>query len=127
MLDLIANKLDVDVSPLHKVSGGDPQLFFEFVDPNDKEAWARAEQERLEFEREHESNWQSPSELGASIRALMDALDSRPGIFDELGVAQYWDGDYYLSGGFRQELEELHQPVVWAEVHDIPRIRLLLV
>jgi hypothetical protein len=127
VLDLVANRLGVDVNPLHKVSGGDLELFFEFVDPNDKEAWAQAEQERLEYERKHESNWQSPSELGTSIRALTNALDSHPGVFEELDVAQYLDGNYYLSGEFRQELEELHQLVAWAEANEIPRIRLLLV
>jgi hypothetical protein len=65
--------------------------------------------------------------MSKSIRALMNALDSHSGVFEELDVAQYLDGDYYLSGEFQRELEELYQLVARAEANDIPRIRLLLV
>jgi hypothetical protein len=126
VLDLAAERLGVDVGPLHKVSGGDMNLFFDAVDPNDREAWARAEQERLTYERKHEANWQNPRDLGICIRALIQALDSAPGIFGDLEVSEFHDGDYYLSGEFRHELGELCQIVTWAEENDISRIRLLL-
>lgn len=127
VLDMVADKLDIDIGPLHKVSGGDMSLFLEGVDSNDKRAWARAEQERLEYEHKHESNWQSPSTLGACIRELTQASDSNPGVFGELGVLEYIDGEYYQSGESRQDLDDLHRIVSWAEANDVPRIRLLLV
>ena len=127
VLDMVADKLQIDVSPLHKVSGSDMSLFFEGIDRNDKEAWARAEQEHLEYERKHESNWQSPSTLGTCIQRLAQALDNYPGAFKELEISECIDGEYYLSGEFRQELDDLYRIVGWAEANDIPRIRLLLV
>jgi len=101
-------------------------LFFEGVDPNHQEAWAHAEQQRSDYERKHESNWQSPSALGACARMLIQSLDTHPDIFKELEISQYLDSKYYLSGEFRRDLDHLYRIVAWAEKNHVPRVRLLM-
>ncbi|MBK9053357.1 MAG: hypothetical protein IPL78_21385 [Chloroflexi bacterium] len=125
-LDKVAKKLGIDVSPLQKVSGGDFNLCFEGIDPEDKVAWAKAEQEKQQAEREHEANWQNPAHLVACIRTLMKTLDAHPNIFTEVDISTDYYKAFYLSGLFRKELDELLRIIEWAEARNF-RVRLKLV
>lgn len=89
-------------------------------------AWAKAEQEKLQAEQEHEANWQNPTDLAVSIRALRQALDAQPNIFTEVDISAYHYKSYYLSGLFRKELNELLRIIEWAEARDL-RVRLIAV
>ena len=127
ILDQVAQRLNLDVASLHKVTNPELLLedFIEGIKPNDHDELTRWLQRFREFDHRRKSAWQSPAELRTCIIELTMALDDHPSIFEEVGVDPDPYGNYFLSGVFRKELDQLLQIVVWAEENNVLRLRLI--
>jgi len=127
ILDKVAQKLDLDVTPLHKVTNPELLLedFIEGIDPNADNELSRWKQRFREFEDRRRNAWQTPAEIRTCIDKLAKELDDHPAIFEEVGVDPDPYGNYVLSGDFRRELDKLLQIVVWAEENNISKLRLI--
>jgi hypothetical protein len=127
ILDSVAQELNLDVSPLHKVTN--PELgiedFIAEIPPDQKEEIARWTQRYREFDERRTQSWQSPKRLRESLEALIHGLDENPDIYERVNVDPDRYGMYYISGVFRRELDHLLKIISWAEAEDIPRIRLI--
>jgi hypothetical protein len=127
ILDLVAERLNVDVRPLHKVTNPEFTLddFVMGIEADDQEELERWRQRYYAFDERRESTWQPPSALKASIEELIQGLDKHPQVFEEVGVDPDGYSNYFLSGVFRKELDDLLRIVSWAEHNGVRRLRLV--
>jgi hypothetical protein len=127
ILDQVAEKLNLDVTPLHKVTNPEYILddFIEGIDPEDTEKMTKWKQRYAEFNARRRKAWQPPSALLASVVQFMKSLDNNPEIFIEIGVDPDRYGNYFLGGSFRKELDKLHKVVSLADRKGVELLRLI--
>ena len=127
ILDNVAERLNLDVSLLHKVTNPERNLndFIGGIDPDDQEELKKWEQEFRDFEQRREIAWQPPTGIRECIEALIQELDNHPNVYEEVGVDPDPYGNYFLLGAFRRDLDKLHKIVSWADQNEVPQLRLI--
>jgi hypothetical protein len=127
ILDLIAKRLKIKVNPLHRVTNPDLCLddFIEGIELDNQDELNKWKQRYCEFDKRQKDAWQSPIELLASLKELIQALDDHPEVYREVSIDPDRYGNYFLTAVFRKELDHLLRIVLWAKQNDIQRLRMI--